>query len=165
MILNLHESVSDEMFNKVIIAYNSLKEEENLEIYLNTTGGEMNTAEAMIDFINQHSANIILIAYGEIYSAGFFIFFKANCERRIISGTMGMCHLIRTSLEYGEHSKLYYEVDRSNMRWLSSQREWTSKFYKKLGMTNKEVKKIDAGKEVYFTTKRLNELLENAGYL
>lgn len=162
MILNLRESVSDEMFNKIISAYNSLKDEEKLEIYLNTEGGDMEAAEVIIDFVNQHRDRTILIANGTIFSAGFYIFFRSNCERRIVTGTTGMCHLIRVSIEYGEHDKPYYKIDKVNKDWLLAQRQWTDRLCKKLGVTKEEIKKIDKGKEVYFNYKRLNELLENA---
>ena len=59
-------------------------------------------AEAIIDIINQNADITELIAYGEICSAGFDIFFKTQCRKAILENTIGMAHFTGVNVNFLE---------------------------------------------------------------
>ncbi len=163
MILNINEPISNESFNKLVNTINTLREYEQVTIYLNSEGGDVESMESMIDLINQHHEKIDLIATGKIYSAAFILFFRTACRKRILNGTMGMAHYIRCGIQINEEKQPYYEHDKAISDWMEVQNQWTLAFYKALKFTRAELNIIKASKEAYFSTARLNELL-NAGF-
>lgn len=162
MIININEMISDETFNKLVTAFNALREYERVTVYLNTLGGDVEAMEAILDLINYYPEKFELIANAKIYSAGFIIFFRAMCPKRILPGTTGMTHFIRVGVGINEKGEPYDNSDKAMKEWNEEQKEWTTALYKFLKFTKAELNKIERGEEVYFKTSRLQEFL-NAG--
>lgn len=162
MIININESISNESFNKLLNGVNSLREYENILVYFNSEGGDVESMEAIIDLINQHYDKFELVANGKIYSAAFIIFYRVHCRKRVLPGTIGMAHYIRVGIHVNEERQGYYEADKAMLDWVEKQNEWTIALYKSLKLTKQELNLLKASREVYFSTERLNELLKNA---
>src|SRR5688572_3153920 len=99
MILNLSGEVNQDSLNKLIDALNE-NEETRITIYLSSTGGDAGAASAIVHLISLNKKKIQIIGYDDLFSAGFYIFFKSDCEKILLNGTLGMYHL--TCLEFDE---------------------------------------------------------------
>lgn len=168
MLLILSGDVDSSMLSQLVEAINQFRHDHNgqndkIDIYLNSTGGDVNVMYAMIDMINAHKEYIHLIGYGSLYSAAFFIFFGVNCPRKILPGTIAMCHYIRATIEVGGPIG-YSPVDKILQRWATSQNEWVIEFCQQIGMNQKEIAAIKKTEEVYIHTDRLNDLLDKQSY-
>lgn len=165
--LHLTGFVKTKTVDKLIDAIDKCTEKgiNTLSVYINSEGGDAESMEALIHIINEHFSLITLIAYGSIQSAAFIVFFKVVCKRIILPGTQGMFHYARISIEVGSKTDGYYKCDKANQEWIDFENKQYYKFCKKLGFTAKELNDLKKTEEVYFTTARLNELLEyqNAG--
>lgn len=158
--IDITEAISPEAFGKILKAYNDLKGEETIDIYLNTSGGDAESGDAMVDIINNNAKVTNLIAYGKICSAGFDLYFKARCPKRLLDGTIGMAHLARVEMENFTvtNSKEQIEAGFYKSWWMEDKKK-RLKFYEELGMEKKELLKIKKGGDVYFPYNRLLELL------
>lgn len=162
MIIGITGEVNNDSFEKLVKAYNELKEKEDLEIYLNSEGGYTDYAEAIIDIINTHREVTSMVGYGELLSAGFDIFFRSLCEKSLLRGTLGMAHLSRVETSITIKSgKTQDEHEAGYKKWSKKDKIERLLFYEKLGMTQSELLKIKSGKEVYFDFDRLAELLKH----
>lgn len=163
MILHLLGDVNPELFDKLISSINGLEEKEILHIYLNSVGGEVDNAEAIIDLINENQNKIKLTAFGEINSCAFDIFFRSKCEREILPKTMGIAHF--TGVKVNKITNKNYRDPVSGpfyIKWSEIFLEQCVRLYKKLGFTEKELVKISKGEDLYFLTDRLLEFLNNS---
>lgn len=158
--IDITEAISPEAFGKVIKAYNDLKLEETIDIYLNTSGGDPESGDAIVDVINNNANVTNLIAYGKICSAGFDLYFKARCPKRLLDGTIGMAHLARVEMENFTVNDSKEKVQAGFYKnWWNEDKKKRLKFYEDLGMEKKELLKIKKGGDVYFSNNRLLELL------
>ena len=161
MIISLIRDVDDEMFNDLINAVNSLPDEEDLTIYLSTDGGSALVSMRICDLIEQNRDRIELIAAGEIYSAGFEIFFKSKCRRRIVSGTYGMYHTSRLTVQIDVHKRPTNEDNRQVLLWGKNYKTNDMlTFCSTLPLTKAELSNLKKGVDVYFTYERIQEFLD-----
>lgn len=161
MILYLNGEVGPEMSAALAQYLNTLKEGEHLDIYFMSEGGYLNDTFVILDMINRNSSKITLRAFGEIASAGFIIFFAATCPKFIMNYTIGMAHyasMFVPSNQAGEVPDDGYATF-AYTQLLTSKDEFIA-FYKSTGMNKKEMDLLKKGKDVMFSTERLNELLQ-----
>lgn len=160
MIIDISEKIDEVTFGSLIKAYSTLGENETIQIYLNSSGGDPDFGSAMLDAINNKKEITTLIAYGTIYSAAFDLFFKVQCEKRILNGTIGMAHLSRI-----EFNNFTIEGKPDNQQILVYKKWWEIdkrerlKFYEEVGIDKKDLLKIKKGLNIYFQYNRLLELL------
>lgn len=127
-------------------------------LYIALDGGSIGYADTMIDIIH-NAENMSVVGTNRLYSAGFYIFAKINTEKHLAKGTRGMWHQGRFEADIRNDGKLEYISDKFNLNIHKEQ--YTSVILhlaKKLGMTDKEIKKIKKGKDVYFTYERMKEM-------
>jgi ATP-dependent protease ClpP protease subunit len=139
----------------------SLEKEQDLTIYISTGGGAMCLSQNMVDLINNYPYYIEVIFSGFTYSAGMLLLTKIDytlVDVNIMEGTEGMVHLADMSL---------------SMRGFKDEDSYSS-FAKKNGniinesylknikrfLTEKEMRVINKGKEVYLNHDRLAQIIE-----
>lgn len=140
--------------------FNRIRKDVPIYIYLNSDGGDVNAALAIIDLINENYKRITLIASGHIYSAAFHIFFYTQCKKRIVDETIGMIHFSWAAIETNEAGMPTTDEGRFLMRTMKANKHKTVESLKTIGLNRTELADIKAHKEVYFTTERLKELLD-----
>lgn len=160
MILNINEGIGKETVDKIAKGINELKVGEKLFIYFSSEGGEIPSAEAIIDMINQNVDLVELVGYGDLLSCGFDIFFKVRCHRLLLPNSLGMCHQASIQIGINESARPGDTRSKIDKEWMKLQREQTLKFCNSLHMTDKEIRDIKSGKDVYFHHKRMLELLK-----
>jgi ATP-dependent Clp protease protease subunit len=89
--------IDEENVKKAIqwIAYENMIEEDGkiLTLYINSFGGSLYDAFALIDVMNASKYPVSTVAIGSIFSAAFLIFISGAKNHRIISKNAGiMCH-------------------------------------------------------------------------
>lgn len=127
-----------------------------LGIVLNSIGGKKNLTHVLLDIININSQRITLISCG-CYSASFFLFYKAKCNKKMTEGNVGMMHYASTNINTMSNGKPTYSEDENTVsNWKESVKdevEFVEKF-----MTPSELRKYKRGNDVYFTFKRMKEI-------
>ncbi len=160
MTLLLNKDVGDEMLSDLINALNSLQGDDYLTVYLCTDGGSAIHSYAITDLIEENKDRIELVAFGDIASAGFEIFFKARCSRRIVAGTYGMYHVTRMSISMDVDQRPLNEGDRQVVAWGKNfAKTQALAFCSTLPFTQKEAAKFKQGKDVHFSYERLLNFL------
>jgi ATP-dependent Clp protease protease subunit len=126
-----------------------------LSLYINSTGGDLNAAFALIDVMKQSNCPIRVIGLGSICSAAFMIFsagFKG--QRFIAKNTSIMCHQYSDSIE-GKHHDIksrFKESELTNMRMIDILKENT-------GLDTRTIKsKLLCPTDVWLTADELIEL-------
>lgn len=158
-ILYITGEINDALVNSFIKDYNKLDKDEPIVIYINTMGGDVYHAEVIIDVINNNKENITLIASGEIYSAGFNIFFFSQCAKKLLPEALGMAHFAWSIFQFDESGKPSNDQDKFLMTEMKRSKDITIKRFEKIGLNPKEINKIKQSKECYFSNERLHELL------
>lgn len=101
--------IDEENIKKAIqwLVYENLSNEaKTLTLYVNTQGGDLYQAFALIDIMNVSKHVIRTVGIGNIMSAGFLIFISGTIGNRIIAPNTGiMCHQYSDSPE-GKHHDL-----------------------------------------------------------
>lgn len=162
MITEISGIIDQEAFSKITRAYNELELSEPLIIYLNSQGGDPDIADAIVDVINSSDGPnpTILIAYGKIFSAAFDLFYKAQCTKRLLDGTIGMAHLSEIEMDSFIVTDTKDTISASTLRkWWAEDKKKRLSFYEKMGIEKKDLMKIKKGEDVYFQHERLLELL------
>lgn len=164
MILKIDESIKDETVDKLVSFYNNFNprnENEKAIIYFSSTGGDRACMEAMINMINIYGFHTILIGYRNLFSCGFELFYTVKCHQKIVLGEcMGMYHQCSLDVRLNEFLKPEYKSDKAKLIYMEkSMRQITEDFCKELKFTDKEVRKIRKGDDVYFQPDRMKEFL------
>lgn len=163
MIINLYGPVDDMMVSRLIEGLNN-KEDSIHYIYLKTEGGDLACQDAIVHLLSENADRCILIGYGYLFSAGFNIFFKSECPKALLPDTIGMAHFAASFLRITETGKPNMSgPDAFYLKNLKITKTTTMKFFKSLAFTQQELKEVSDGKEVWFTTKRMNELFKKHG--
>ena len=88
--------ITEENINDCIkwIVYENLTSKEKiLTLYINSTGGDLNSAFALIDIMNNSVHPIRTVAIGSAMSAAFLIFASGTKDERLVGeNTSLMCH-------------------------------------------------------------------------
>jgi len=159
MILNLSEEVNYDMFNILIKAYNSRKEDERIYIYFSSTGGFVDVAEAIIDFINKDPDVFDIIFYGEVFSSGMYILLKTTCHKSILNDTRGMFHYSFQEMNISEGGKPSSDYDIFTLKEMKASKLGKINYLKTTPLSEREIACIKRGKDVYFSYQRLSEII------
>lgn len=159
MILNLSGEVNYETLNQLVRGLNELRVGDNLHIYFTTEGGQVDVAESVIDIVNKNKDKIEIIFYGEVFSAGMYIFLKADCQKWVLPDTTGMYHYSWQEVTIKEGGKPSSAYDIFAMKEMKRAKTRTVEYLKTTKLTDKEVNSIKAGKDVYFSYERMLALL------
>lgn len=103
----LVDEISSENVNEAIkwITYENLnKKPKTLTLYINSEGGDLYQAFALIDVMNQSCHSIKTVGLGTIMSAAFLIFASGTKGMRYIAPNTGiMCHQFSSETEFKYH--------------------------------------------------------------
>jgi ATP-dependent protease ClpP protease subunit len=160
MIISLSGEVNKDMLEDLVDAYSDRKkEDEKLVAYFTSEGGDMDAMEAMIDFVNNHKDLVELVFYGEVFSAGMAFFLESSCPKRILPETRGMFHFCMQELTITEGGRPSAGYDAFSAKEMKKAKLRTMESIKGKGLTDKEIREINKGKDVYFSYERMLELL------
>ncbi len=160
MILNLNADVDHKMLDSLIKALNDLKEGDNIHVYFNSPeGGYVSVSEAIIDIINNCKDRFIVSFYGENFSAGMEIMLRLQCKKALLPQTTGMYHLGWQEMAISEGGKPHNAYDIFSMKEMKASRERSIEYLRTTKLSPKEISDIKKGKDVYFSNKRLLELI------
>ena len=128
---------------------------KTLTMYINSNGGDLNSAFALIDVMKQSKCPIRVIGLGSICSAAFMIFSSGTKgERYIANNTSIMCHQYTDGME-GKHHDIksrFKEVELTNTRMIEVLKENT-------GLETRTIKsKLLCPTDVWLTAEELIEL-------
>ena len=160
MILHLSGDVDYKMFDDLVSSLNRLTVDDKLSIYFTCPeGGKADVCEAIVDLINKNANHIGMTFYGEIFSSGMVIFLKTQCSKSILPDTRGMYHFAWQEMTIGEGGKPLMKYDSFSMSEMKKSKLVTLEFLKTTKLLDTEIAKIKRGEDVYFTHKRLIELI------
>jgi ATP-dependent Clp protease protease subunit len=145
--------ISEDTITPVIrwIMYENLeiKDGKNLTLYINSTGGDLYQAFALIDVIKQSRHMLSTVALGACMSAAFLIFASGSKGQRFASkNTSFMCHQFSESMDdkYHDLKATMKENDLCNQRMIDILKEAT-------GLTPSKIKaKLLPASDVYLTS-------------
>jgi len=145
--------ISEDTITPVIrwIMYENLevRDGKNLTLYINSTGGDLYQAFALIDVIKQSRHTISTVALGACMSAAFLIFASGSKGQRFASkNTSFMCHQFSESMDdkYHDLKATMKENDLCNQRMIDILKEAT-------GLTPSKIKaKLLPASDVYLTS-------------
>jgi ATP-dependent Clp protease protease subunit len=128
---------------------------KTLTMYINSNGGDLNSAFALIDIMKQSKCPIRVIGLGSICSAAFMIFSSGTKgERYIANNTSIMCHQYSDGME-GKHHDIksrFKELELTNTRMIEVLKENT-------GLETRTIKsKLLCPTDVWLTAEELIEL-------
>ena len=124
-----------------------------LTLYINSTGGDLYSAFALIDIMRNSNHSIRTVAVGAAMSAAFLIFASGH-ERHVGKNTALMCHQFSDSSEgkYHDIKATMKDNEASNQKMVDILREAT-------GLTASVVKKkLLPASDVYLTAEEAVEL-------
>ena len=128
---------------------------KTLTMYINSNGGDLNSAFALIDVMKQSKCPIRVIGLGSICSAAFMIFSSGTKgERYIANNTSIMCHQYTGDLQgkYHDMKAYIHENELTNLRMISLLQECTD-------LEPRAIKtKLLPPSDVWFTAEELVEL-------
>jgi ATP-dependent Clp protease protease subunit len=102
-----------------ILSENRNPSGETLQLYINSEGGSLNDALAIIDIMHRSEIPIITVGLGSVMSAGFLIFASGTKGQRLIGKNSSlMCHQFTHELsgKYHDIKTTFMETERINER-------------------------------------------------
>ena len=102
-----------------ILSENRNPSDETLQLYINSEGGSLNDALAIIDIMHQSEIPITTVGLGNVMSAGFLIFASGTKGKRLIGKNSSlMCHQFSHELsgKYHDIKNSFSETERINER-------------------------------------------------
>lgn len=154
----LHGDIEEENIDRCIkwIEYENIdKKDKLLTLYVNTTGGDLYQALALIDIMRSSRHPIRTIGLGSIMSGGFLIFVCGAKGERYIAPNAGiMCHQLSDDItdKYHDIKSAVKEVENCNARMIKILRDAT-------GLTALKIQsKLLPASDVYLTARELIQL-------
>ncbi len=156
----LSGDIEEENIKKAIqwIMYENMcdhEKDKQLKLYINSAGGELYQAFALIDIMRTSKYPVVTVATGLIMSAAFLIFSCGTKGHRYISPNTGaMCHQFSDHMEskYHDIKAAMKEVEYCNERMMNILRVAT-------GLESRTIKSKFLGpSDAYFTPQELIEL-------
>lgn len=141
----------------------------NHVIYFYSNGGYTTCEEIICSMIKhynhlQSGKRCVLVVCDLVASSAFHLIFKLpkSCVR--YTGKVGgMIHKARVEVEITGDHKYYTEEDKAKKDFVVFTHNDDLKFFKKIGITDEEIKLVNKGKEVYLQHDRMIELFVKNG--
>ncbi|WP_294203051.1 hypothetical protein [uncultured Chryseobacterium sp.] len=132
---------------------------EDIKIYLCSGGGRVSILKAMLHLINSASHRFELIGFHSLYSCAFEFYLKAECKKDLLVGTMGLCHLGITSIDFNDKGKVVWGNDEGVIQ---RQKQFhlpeIRKMMEDCEFHPKEKKKVESGADLYIQYDRFKEM-------
>jgi ATP-dependent protease ClpP protease subunit len=155
MIINLTGEVNETMVKHLL---DGLRREEDCKILFSSPGGYNESMEAILFILGEFKDRVELIGYGDLSSCAFIIFFLAPCRKSILPSTTGMIHLPAMDVSLTQTGRPRQQEERWYYGEMKKEKAFFMERYKQMGLTPKELKKIEKGDDVYFSHSRMKEL-------
>ena len=139
---------------KWIVYENAINPKSKLTLYINSEGGSVGDAFALIDVMRNSKCRISTIGLGSICSCGFFIFAAgAKGNRYIAKNTSILCHQFSATMDAKFHDLEAFGIESK----LTNQR-LTTLLVESSGLSASEVKKkLLTASDVWLTAEELVE--------
>jgi len=133
--------------------------EAKMLIYFSSVGGSYTHAELFIEFLNQVKENIVMVAYHQISSAGFKVFYSFEGEKYVMNHCFAIVHegtkeVNARDLNNKESFDFFMTTD-----IMEEMRVEINRLYSQY-LTDEEMAKVSEGKDIYLNTKRLRKILK-----
>lgn len=89
----LQGEINGDLFELFMKEVKDFNQDEPITIYLDSEGGELGTAEAIIDFIDNWKHDVTIVAVNFIQSAAFDIFIRSNSIKRVSCSVVAGIHI------------------------------------------------------------------------
>lgn len=129
-----------------------------VKIFISSEGGDDEAFWILKSIIEQSKDLITLVANGEIMSNAFKLFYSLECNREIRPETIGMFHYSGFTPRILENNRPAFDEDKARLAVFKEKAEQTDAWCSSIGMNKKEIRAVKAGKDVFFSNSRLNEL-------
>lgn len=127
-------------------------------LYMSLDGGSIGLARTLLDMIN-HTDDLTIVGTDRLYSAGLYVYTYCERPKRLVDGTRGMWHQGVYEVEINTDGKPTYISDKFNLSiHTRHHNDIILALAKKLSFTDREVKHIEKGKDVYFSYERMKEM-------
>ena len=139
----------------------ALEKEQDITIYIITVGGEFCLSQNMTDIINNYPYYVEVIFSGWVFSAGMYILTNLDytlVDVNLTEATEGMVHLADMHL-----SSRGFKDENSYSSFAKNNEHIINESYLKnikRFMTEKEMRVVNKGKEVYLNHDRLAQIIE-----
>ena len=128
-------------------------------IYFSSIGGSYTHAELFIEFLNQVKDNIVLVAFHQISSAGFKVFYTFEGEKYIMNHCFAIVHEGTKDVNMRDLSNKESFDFFMTTNIMEEMRIEINGLYRKY-LTDEEMARVIDGKDVYLNVKRLREILK-----
>lgn len=154
-VINLTGEINEEMFNLIDAALSEMEAESKstITVKINSPGGEVYQAMAIVGRLRQSKCNIVTVGYGTVMSAATLVL-ACGDKRKISQYSFFMHHEMGYELGETRHSeaKAYVaQADKEEKVWA----KWMSEFTKK---TQDFWLKNGSGVDAYFSAEQLLDL-------
>ena len=157
--------IDSEINTEVVTAvFDLLSEGGDHEIFLSSPGGYTNLVPILartIDNYNERPDCSAIVVFNTIaMSSAFNLMFTLKPEhvRIIEEDFVGMIHFSSMGVSVNQIGKPLDTGDKARIDSMKDDHKSRVKFYKKIGINKKELKKYLKGKDVYLSTSRMLEL-------
>jgi len=130
-------------------------------IYFSSSGGSLTHADLLLSYLNSLQDNVILFAFHQISSAAFKVFFEFKGQKDIMDNTYSVIHK-------GSKNILARDLDNTDSfdffmtnKMMPAMNKQVIKLYKSIGLSKRELIKIENGKDLMLHTERLRKILRN----
>jgi len=154
----IDETMTTELASRFIDFVNC-HQGEKITIYLDSNGGFNVSAQIFCDIINQSPDDFVMVAANSIRSAAFWLFFSVSCERKVLEGTTGICHISGNTVRVGSNGRIPDAIERFESESLALGVSSEIEFHSALGFTESEMETFKSGGDVFLSEGRLREVL------
>lgn len=151
--------IDTETVNKLLEFCNGCS--DKTVIYFSSDGGTTIGESVLIDYLSNKD-DIELVGLFALSSSAFDVFMRTKAKKRLIKPVYGMIHLPSVRVERDTNDRYIYDSHKYSARNMKSVIEDDIAFYKKLGVTAKEIIKIRKGENVYFEYDRMVEFMNKS---
>lgn len=140
-------------YRELVNILNVSSEDDRIELYINTGGGDASSAEMIIAAIENTRATVVAIIVGMCYSAGGIIALK--CHEVVVTKYAKFLAHPSSGGVYGESNKVQQMVGFNS--------KWIEKLYREVYegfLTSEEIDDVLAGKDLWMFAEEIQERLE-----
>lgn len=142
--------------------------EQELTIYITSSGGDLYAVEVLKDYIESNFGNVHIVVAGYVISAmwRFLLTLKNRASVRIIGRAYAQDHnsTVYTDISYSKTSNYRTKVEVIRDVAEEDMKYWYNLCKDEFGYTKEELKCFDEGKEIYINHERMKEIIRNSEF-
>lgn len=154
---NISGEVDETMLEKFI---NIHKESEwkKVVILFDSNGWYSHIWSQIISIINDIE-DCTIIAWNEISSAAFDIFFLSKCKKEVVDACVWMCHLWSFSIYTNPYKKKWLSIGVKEKNIIHSTKKYI-KFLKRIWVSKQKIKWYKTDYDVSFSAKEMRKMIK-----